>query len=289
MGARVSDVMYWIDPDGVVTNLTDSGTFEVLWGVEGRFMPPVKFVEDEVPEKAGTVLRYAQFGPREVVLPIEVVGTDEETLRTLLRSTLGLFNPKRGDGTLRVVGPDGAARELVCRYRSGMEMRESLQEAGRTWQRAGVVLKAFDPYWYDENETVEAFGTTTAEFFPFPFTLAVSTIFETFEVQNTGDVESWPVWTITGPGEDPVFTNVTTGESLTLTTTLADGDEVVIDTRPRRKTITKNGTTNLYSALDPAGSLWPLVQGTNEITLDMGGATPDSQIAVSFKRAYLGA
>lgn len=285
----MSEELIWIAPNGVQTSLMDEDTFQVLWGVDGRFMPPVDLVEDLIPEESGSVLRQVRFGPREVGLPLDVRATSEQGLRALLRSLLTLFNPTRGDGVLRSIGPAGDIRDLNCRYRAGMELRESQGESGETWQRAMVVFRAFDPFWYDANDIRLDFGTVATPFFPFlPMRLSGSSVISDFSIFNTGDESAWPVWTISGPGSDPVFRNTTTGKSLSLVTTLAVGDVVVIDTRPRRKTIIKNGVTNLYPTLNPAGSLWPIGVGNNDISLTMTGTTAASKIEVAYKRRFLG-
>ena len=101
-----------------------------------------------------------------------------------------------------------------------------------------------------------------------------------------GDAGAWPVWTIDGPGTDIALRNLTTGAYLATSQALVAGDQLVIDTRPDAKTATLNGTTNVYSTLDPQGSLWRLQPGDNDLQLEVGGATAATLITLTYRKAW---
>lgn len=48
---------------------------------------------------------------------------------------------------------------------------------------------------------------------------------------NIGDIDAWPIYTITGPVDYPVITNEITGEGFVVTSTIAVGQTVTIDAR----------------------------------------------------------
>lgn len=276
----------WIDPDGVTLPLA------VEWRVAGRFAPPVEREEETVPGQPGSRLRTVRHDARDFSLALWIEGASENDLRTQMRDITYLMDGVRGDGRIRVTSPLGDQREIVCRVTGGLEMSEVLGDtSGPTAQRAVVTLRAVDPYWQDTTDTAAgpwAQGGTAAGFFPFfPLRLTSSEVLATATVDNLGDVEAWPVWTVVGPGSTITLKNQTTGKTLALDTTLGAGESVVIDTRPGYKTVTKNDGTNLYPNLSSTSSLWSLIKGPNAVQIEIGGATSATSVSMLYRHKYL--
>lgn len=284
------EVFTWIDPDGVQTVLNDQTVLEVGWDIQGRYMPPVEFVEDDVPAQDGSRLRQVRVRPRDIALPIDVLVADTSALRVLMRTLMRTFHPQRGDGRLRVTSADGTTRELTCRYRQGLELQERF-EAGHGVQRTVVVFRAVDPFWYDTAPMSSTFTSGAAPTFlgnPFlPIKLSSDTILGEQTVTNDGDVDAWPVWTIAGPATSITLTNVTTGEVLTLPVTLTAAQSVVIDTRPFKKTVRRDDGTNLYGNLSAGSALWSLGQGATIINTQVAGSTAATFVTLVFSRRWL--
>jgi hypothetical protein len=198
-----------------------------------------------------------------------------------------MFNPLAGDGQLKIIAEDGSQRLITCRYSSGLE----IQETGLPWQSVIIVLKAFDPYWYDPNPIVQTFTVgTPATFFPMlPMRLTSSTVFADTTIANNGDVESWPTWIITGPGDTIYIRNLTTGEFININYTLAPGDTITIDTRPGKKTVTFGDGTNLYPNMSSDSSLWALQAGNNQVRIEMQNSQVTSNVQLSYQNRYWGA
>jgi phage-related protein len=282
------EIITWVDPDGAETVLSDQGTARVSYEMAGRFMPPVSFIEDDIPAQDGARLRAVRVRPREVTVPVAVVGADQTEVRTTLRTLMRTLNPKRGDGRLRVTGPDGTVRDLTCRYSQGLEISEQFEKFVG-WQRAVLVLRAVDPYWYDTAATSTTYTVETPEpFFPiFPLKLNSDTVLGTQTVDNTGDVEAFPVWTVHGPCTSITLANSTTGQTIDLPITLTSTQVVTIDTRPFRKTVRRDDGTNLYGSLSTSSALWVLPTGLSTITVELPGATVDSYVTLTYSRRWL--
>jgi hypothetical protein len=284
------DVVTFIDPDGDSISLSDDPYIKIARGASGRFMPPIQLTSDVVPFQDGQRLRNVRRDLRNIFYPLLITGASESDLRTRLRSLLRRFDPVRGDGTLQV-SSNGETREITCRYAEGLEVTEE-QPASALWKLAPVVFRAFDPFWQDaEDSSLEFSGLApSGTFFPFfPLTLGSDTLSGGATVDNSGDVDAWPVWTIQGPGGPLTLTNETTGKALTLDTVLTGVQSVTIDTRPGEKTITRDDGTNLYPDLHTGSSLWPLVPGENTVDLSMTGATSATTVSLSFRRRFLSA
>jgi phage-related protein len=286
----MTDKIYWIDSSGLEHPLSIQNNFSVMKGMKGRFMPPISFVEDEVPFQPGSRIRNVKIKPKDIDIPLYIQASSEIELRQKIRECLRMFNPLNGDGKLKVVSPDESQREIFCRYSTGLEGSESKDEKGNLWQIVLLVFRAFDPYWYDTITNVQNFTTgQPATFFPiFPLRLSSSTVFADISVDNTGDLETWPEWIITGPGENIFLRNLTTGETINLATSIGVGETITIDTKPGKKTVKKNDGTNLFSYLSNASSLWALQEGNNSIRIEMANATDESSVQLSYRNRYWG-
>lgn len=279
-----AEITVWEDPDGAVT------TLDVDWDADGRYMPEVYFEEDETPGQDGSRNRSTRFKPHEFTLLLTVVGTDEPTLRTAVRNLVSAMNPKRGMGKIRVTSPLGDVREINCKAASGLGVTEKAGVSGPTMQQIPVTFRAFDPLWRDASDTTDAFVINDpVSFFPFfPLRLTNSQIAVDDTVNNTGDDDAWPVWTIVGPGSVIKLSNLTTGEVISLpTTTLGVGESIVIDSGA--KTATRQDGSNAFPALDIfVSTMWALQVGVNLIRLEMSAAVVGvSSLQVSYRKRYL--
>ncbi|MFC3453993.1 phage distal tail protein [Amycolatopsis speibonae] len=280
-----AEITRWIDPNGVETLL------DVDWEATGRFMPEPQHDEDEVPEQDGSHHRETRFKPKDFTIRVTTVENGEPALRQSLRDLMKAMNPKKGEGIIRVTSPIGDTREIGCRYLSGLGLEEKPEVSGPTMQQAVITLHANDPFWLDQSDTTTtyAIGNPPA-FFPIPpLRLTASEIAVDTTVNNDGDDDAWPVWTIYGPGSGATLRNLTTGKVLSLpSSSLGLGESISIDTRKGRKTVTKNDGTNLFTGLTTTSALWPLVEGTNAVRLEMTGVTTGvSSLQLSYRRRYL--
>ena len=280
------EVTEWVDTDGNVTPLG------IEWDARGRFMPKLKFDSEGVPGQPGERFREVRHDVREMLLPMRVTAASPEALHTELRAMVDRMDPTRGPGKIRVTSVLGDQREVECFYSAGLEMDEKIDDSsGPTWQTMAMSFTAFDPYWYDVSPNARTFSVTeTPKFFPiFPLRLTSSEIVVDETVTVDGSVDTWPVWTISGPGSGIRLSNLTTGKFLYFTTlTLTAGQTITIDTRPGAKTVLLDDGTNLFGQLFVYSSLWPLVRGVNQISLEMAGAAPGaSELTLSYKQRYL--
>ena len=292
-----AEITQWIDPSGATTLL------DVDWQASGRYMPAVKHEEFGVPGQPGARRQRSRHDVHEFTIRVVLSASSEPTLRQEIRDLVSVFNPLEGEGLLRVTSPIGDVREIQCIYANGLGMDESPGMSGMGTQKADVTLRAYDPYWRDTSDISSSFTIgVVPTFFPiFPLRLTSSQIAVDDTVVNAGDVETWPVWTITGPGSTIYLRNLRTGQVIDLNAdgdlaralALAAGEQVTIDTRPSTatstgKTVLLDDGTNRYSALSAASDLWALQKGSNAIRLEMAGAVAgQSSLSVAYKQRYL--
>ncbi|MFG3136134.1 phage distal tail protein [Streptomyces sp. NPDC048211] len=280
------------DPGGRVTTLTDwENGWVVQPGSKGLDMPGYAITQDESPGIDGYEVRQVRAQGKTISIPIAFWANDSRAAylarrRSLIRS----LNPKRGPGTLTLTQPDGAARTIGVRYSDGLEGDESLDAAGARWCISVLTFSAPSPYWLGDAVTQEWATAAGGDFFPFlPLTVGDSQVLGEVTVDNDGDDDAFPVWTITGPATAVTLTNETSGQTLVLTRTITGSDEIVIDTRERRQTALLNGVTNLWPNLSTDSSLWPLEVDTNQLSLTVAGSTSATQVSMTYQPRYLAA
>ncbi|MFJ8727764.1 phage distal tail protein [Streptomyces sp. NPDC093269] len=284
--------VWFTDPAGAVTKFSDwPNGWALQPGAKGLDMPVYAFTQDESPGIDGYAIRQVRAQGREVILPIAFWADDSRAAylnrrRTLIRS----LNPKRGDGLLTVIQADGTSRSISARYTAGLEGDESLDASGARWCICALTFACPSPFWLGDTTTIEWRTSVAGTFFPIlPLTVGNSQVLGAVTVDNDGDDNAYPIWTITGPATSISLTNVTTGEVLVLSHTITVGDTVVIDTRERQQTALLNGVTNLWGDISDASTLWALEPGSNDLTLTVTGSTSNTRVRMTYQPRYLAA
>lgn len=259
---------------------------------EARMMPPVTIHEIAVPDTQGARFNGARHESRLALLPVVIPGPQSD--RDELRRWAAALDPTKGEGTLTVVDGDWAGRQLVCLYETGLEtFVEEFPGIGLSV----LGFRASDPYWRDasESEVIGTLGQAVNRWFPFagtwaaqPLVLSASDVFAVLTIDNTGDVPTWPLIEVQGPGNELTVTNQTTGKVLKLTGVIAAGSAVRIDTRPGAKSVTIDGV-NAFPRLTPDSSLWPIIPGLNKVSIAFASADANSSVRFAWRRRWLAA
>jgi hypothetical protein len=255
-------------------------------GALGRMMPPIATTTLPVPSRNGS--RWLGSAHLERIVDVPTVFPGTITDRTELRRWAHVLDPTLGEGTLTVVQGPSAGRYLRCTYDAGLE---ALSEERPDLNLGSLLFRAAWPYWLEaaESTVVVQQGSTVTKWFPFlPLVLGASDAFAAFTVTITGDVPSWPVVTVLGPGQEVTARNLTTGKSWNVTGALADGSTLTVDTRPGFKSVTVDGT-NAFARLAPGSSLWPLVPGPNRVEVSMALTTAASRASFAWRNQWLAA
>lgn len=235
----------WIDAFGNVWDLANGigGVFLQRTGTEGLHNPIITKYSSKSRAVPGNRNRGWRAEERPVFWPV-LVYSDEgsRAWRDVYRAFFRSIHPKN-EGTWRV-GYAGESRELRLTgvYRDGAEFGTDPLALG--YQMFGIPLEAAQPYW---TGTPVVRGPWSAPApMPFfdaagspPFHISEATSFGNAAVDNPGDVDAYPVWTVQGP-----LTSVRLGvESLVIEVPfqVAAGETLTVDTDPRNVTATLNG------------------------------------------------
>ena len=282
------ELMSWFDPTGIEYPMNgDAYLFLDNPGRTGfKSLPPMMTTVLQIPLTDGDTPRFTLASPRPLSVHLLIKGgspADFEQVRATLQNGM---NPKSGTGYFRCTRQDGIKRDINCKYADGFHGEETWGVMSSVHQELLLGFIAHDPYFYDTLATVLTFVTTAAtNFFPItPLRLSSPSIGSGFSIFNSGDVEAFPVFSITGPGTNPVLTNTTTGKAITATITLSAGQVLTIDTNA--KTVVREDGSNQFGTLSLSSVLWSLAVGQNALTLAMSGTGVGSQISVSYKQRW---
>lgn len=272
----------WTGWDGSVWDLSDraSGVLLARGGTRGLSMPPVRRYASAGPAVAGSRYRGNIAEEREVFWPLHVLSSPGEAFASLERDFWRTMHPDR-QGTWTITAPDGSSRYLRLRFvDDGAHAFDVLPvKFGRATY--GITLVAEQPFW-EGAPTVRRFEPGAAVPFYSPtgayiFALSPDTVTANADIDNPGDVDSWPTYLIEGP-TTTVSVGVD-GRLVEVPFALLAGETLTIDTDPTAQTaIDQDGVerTSDLGAADfapvPPGSSVPLdvdIVGTGSVTVTL--------------------
>lgn len=294
----------WTDPDGVVYPLTQPwadpttpfGHFTMdgpaSWG-----STPIELVTDPY-SRGGEVVRFIRAQPRRIQWPLYVGGRSHTDFVTGYRSIMRAFTKttyRRAPGILEIKRPDGSLRRIWAFYEQGFE-----GEAGENWIWAKPVITLFCPdgYFYDpvavsvERTIVITRPGTSASFYAPFITIGGVPVYDdsptVTTMTNPGDVESWPVWELTGPLGGFAATNDTSGVHFAFNYDIPAGETVTINTNPAsvRDSTGQNLSRYIDWFADEGVSLWSFQPGANRVTFNLTVPSDGSVIRVKFLPRY---
>lgn len=260
----------WTGADGVTWDLNDwtSGVY-LASGLTGMGHAPIERWTDDSPAVPGSRFRGARALSRSVQWPIVITTrTSQGTWRDLARRWWRGWS-KDTPGTWTVVDSAGGSRSLDLLHNPSGDFGLSYDPGLFSWVPWTVDAVADFPYWRGDPNTVSWGQVAPVPFFNAAGGLTVMSAasLATAQVENPGDVDAWPVWTIVGPFD--AFSITVSGGTITGPAVTA-GQTVVVDTSPTNPVAIRNGTTDVsgsFTAWDPrpvpAGAAVPVtITGT---------------------------
>lgn len=254
---------------------------QALSGVTGLGLPPVA-VQWQEAAGDGAVARGQRVLPRDIDLPLDIVGRDEDHLKALIGTLAQMF----ADECTLVAIDEQTGEEWYTKVRrvGGGDYVLGKDRTSTPDVQLVVTLRAGDPYFTSTSPVqflVGDGGTTD----PYVSNLAKQPVASSQAVgsitlDNPGDARAYPVWTVTGPGTGFKVTSPT-GEVLEWVGTLASGETLVLNTHDGS---VRDGTgVNRYSSLAAAPRFWSIPPGRTTAQVYMDAITPASKVVCSFQ------
>lgn len=282
-------VQKWTGWDGSVWEVSNpaGGVFFEADGVVGLGDGPADRFFSTSPAVAGSRFRGSRNLERPVVWQVGVFSDVSSQawidLTRAFRNTLHRQRP----GVWMVTQPSGESRTLACRFTDSPDSL-GVDPVRLGWGSWTVNLVAEDPYWQGAPIRRTFAASEPADFFPEgggpPFTISEGSTLASATINNPGDVDAWPVWTVNGP-----TTAVSLGvgdASIGIPGDLDEGDVLVIDTDPRRQSATLNGA-RVRGVLSPHDFAPIPAGGMSDLTLTIvGDGSVECVIVPRYERAW---
>jgi hypothetical protein len=324
--------IYWIDPAGVTTLLNDGARWQLADnGLHGFGSLKASVASVRRPYRSGVLTLGGPYTPeREMAIALSGVFPTRALYGAGVRALRRLLNPYLAPdtaGQLKLLDTDNAVtRQIDCWC---VELTD-VESEGPIGGIAIPVFWAPEPWFYDPTQQVVGYALDSGPgvAYPVDYNVSLGVSYATADldsmqiVTNAGDVETWPLLEILGPGQAPKIENQTTGKIVELSggatgLTLGVGDSVQIDMDLATVTfydayVTALGINydatigahydgefglrygndvgswgiNVIEKLSDASEFWPLVYGANSLRVQMRDADA-GMMTVSWYNRYL--
>jgi hypothetical protein len=271
--------------------LLGDGTSYNLTKIEGLAdLPPIRSGDRDRLRRHGNYPGDDFLDGRSVVVTLDIAADDEDHLATLMDELSVALAPTTDEHAVCFKVPGvagGATTRLNARVR-----RKSLpltMAYKYLLPQAVVEFYATDPRLY-VNELHSASVTLASGgggmTFPatFPLSFGGLPTGGRTNATNQGTFGSYPRFYLHGPLVNPRIANETTGETIGLDITIAQGDYLLVDTETR--SVLANGTASRYSNLTVDNEWFDLEPGDNDLRLRAATATAGYLIA-EWRSAYV--
>lgn len=286
--------LVWEPPSGPPLLLTDpTNGIKVSWHLTGFMRPRYQVTTRSLPGQAGSRLTSVQAQERELEVGLMVRAEDRGDFVQRARELVRALQPLAGPGRLVVTEDDGSSRWVECVCVEGPEGDETPGSGDDTWWR--VVLSFLAPQPYAVGPTISTPAWSLAPsgigWYPtIPIRLGPVGIGGRKTVTNPGDVESFPLIVVQGPGQGLVARNRTSGKAAHLDYVIpreGPASVVTVDTRRGAQSVRDGYGNNLFDYLtDDDPSLWSLLPGDNDIDVQLLSTGAGSSVTVAFDPLY---
>lgn len=228
----------------------------------------------KTPTKRGATYVRTVLPERFLEIELGVFGTDFVNLQSEHRTIVVALNPDLGVGVLTYTpDPSGQVYAIDCILEGGAGFTKPIGPAA---DELVLVLRCLDPTWYDPAISSPSVASSGGLAVPIDIPLDIVDSIATLAINNTGDIETFPVIRVVrtaGSFTSPVITNTTTGKLFSLPSlVVAANDELVIDLDVQTAKVEGVSVMSYRSA---ASEQLGLVRGVNNLTfaVSAGNAT----------------
>lgn len=281
--------LVWTDHTGASWDFSDpsGGVVALNSGITGLGMPTITRYTSVAPAVAGSRWKGWRVEEREVMLPL-LVWSDVSDAQFLARDR-ALWAGMRPDapGTLTFTTPDGQSRVLTCRFSSDNGDTTYYSPTRSGWHEYQVSLVADDdPLWRGPAERWTFAAGTASPWFSGAggvITISPSQTLGNAQVTNRGEVDAWPVWSVTGPVDTLVLG--VGGGTVSIASAIAAGQSVDIDTRPSSLSIVDQSGADLSGVAEWRALPCPPGDPV-ELSITAAGTSAATRITMSLTPGY---
>jgi hypothetical protein len=273
---------------GETFDIQDNYMLQPTWDLNNA---PVKHQSSKAPYQDGETYIDTIFESGSPIIEFAITGVNRQEIFDRRLIVQRYFNPKLGIGTLTLVQDDGIT--TYC-----LDCIPSLpifpSGDGRSNNHQMVIIQFFapNPFWYDPARLQQIMiGFSGGFSFPFSFPFNLGTVGSEIEVINSGNIETPVMIYFYGEVVDPVISNLTTDEEITIVKTVNDGEILIINTAFGEKAalILSGGVyTNAFEYVDPNSIFWKLAPGSNTVKYTVTSEGANAQCRLYYYNLYSG-
>lgn len=262
-------------------------------GMEGFDLPATRTGDTNRPLARGEFIGLDLFSGRDLTLTFDVGGnafgsySNLAAALTAIRQVTNTADNGDIEYPLFVQFPNMPLLGIMARARKRSFNPTLAMSVGNLAQNYTLQFHATDPFFYTQTQTAVLGLPTPASGFTFPVTFPLSfgsgSEPAIVPLANTGDVECYPLLTVTGPCTYPAITNLSlSGDPLIqFGVTMNSGDKLIIDTDLKTATYFPLGSAagfSVMSTIQQGWNWWSMPPGTNSIQFS---STDDTAVAGS--------
>lgn len=231
--------------------------------------------------------RSTRRGVRQANFPIHVFGTDRADILRKLQTLVRVLNDRFSTPKLVASLPNGQVYEIEMHYSSGFDYTWGSETDGRHFVKLPLVLVFPDPYWTARwSNTLRLQSSSGRGLLKHPGSLSAlrisgSSALGELQIVNTGDVDAYPLWKLTGPGASFTAVREVDGATMQYTQSIAAGQSIYINCAT--KEVYDASGSNLYGGMGPAPKFFGLPPGSSTIAVLLEGATSQSVAQMQYK------
>lgn len=273
----------------------DDGSYTIVGEPDGWESVDYLLPLDQVGGKDGAHTGPQSVGPRVLDCSALIVSPDSQTLRTLLQRMRRIFGPQGASGTRQPIvweqhdWASGNRLALITRP-SGRFLSRVVAGASLGGNAAKIefTLIAATPVKYQSGsvqfgevglfDTTATTGRTYDKTYDWTYGAGGNPGGE-MVVINNGDTLAWPTFYVTGEADDPIITNVTSGQSFQLLYDLVSLEVVTINSNTGE---VRPGSVRLL------GRPFPLLPGANTIRwrTQSGAFHPEALLRLEWRSTF---
>lgn len=250
----LNDYEYMFKDTGLVLNGTSAVPFIDVQAITGLDMPSVQVVEETIDGQHGGDVYAKYFEPRTIIID-SVVYANPASVDSFLDTLYSNFMIDDIEYPFYFKGTGVGQRYVMCKAIGLNCPTDVLRTIGSA--KLQLQLKAGDPRKYVDNVNQTMVANTN------------------YSPVNAGNMNTYPVFTITGAWSTITLTNNTQVRSVVLTDTRVAGDITVVDFK--KKSVIVNGVRK--STIVTTGNWWDIPPGGgNTVKFTVTGGPPTSVV-----------
>jgi hypothetical protein len=247
----------------------------------------IRTSEDFLTDQDGSKIWNQKYASRELAIEGTLIGTTVADYFEKASDLAKAFSITKESKLLTITKWDDASTQKNI-YAKVVSMPRIIEEVGQSnFAAFRIELKAETPFFLSTSSKSGSTAIGTATGIPLSIPMGIPIGSNTngqITINNEGDIEAFPSFTISNDLQNPTVTNITTGEFFQIQDTLSIGDIVSVSVGNDGLRVTKNGT-NIFDKF--AGDIFTLAKGVNTIKFSATGSSNRGLLTVNFTDHYL--